>query len=156
MKYNLYKVGILLIIVSVLTACANMPLQPLTPKVSLTDFRVMKFDLTEQNYKLKLSLNNPNPFPLPLIGMDYKLLLNDKEFTQGSTNQPLTIPALGEQTIEINVISNLMKIIGEWHDISSVLNRQLNYRILGSMNIVDSTFKIPFEYRGDIPISNGE
>lgn len=156
MKYNLYKVGILLILVSVLTACANMPLQPQSPQVRLTDLRVMKFNLTEQNYKLKLSLNNPNPFPLPLIGMDYQLLLNDKEFTQGTTNQPVTIPALGEQTIEINVISNLMKIIGEWHDISSVLNRQLNYRILGNMNILNSTFKIPFQYRGDIPISNGE
>jgi LEA14-like dessication related protein len=156
MKYKFYKVGISLILLSVLTACANMPLQQLTPKVRLTDFRVMKLGLTEQSYKLKLSLNNPNPFPLPLIGMDYKLLLNDKEFTQGSTNQPLTIAALGEQTIEINVVSNLMKIIGEWHDISSVFNRQLNYRLLGNMNVVNSEFKIPFEYRGDIPISNGE
>ena len=93
MKYKLYKVGITLILLSVLTACANMPLQPQSPKVRLTDFRIMKFGFTEQNYKLKLTLNNPNPFPLPLIGMDYKLLLNNKEFTQGSTNQALTIAA---------------------------------------------------------------
>jgi len=32
----------------------------------------------------------------------------------------------------------------------------LDYRLLGSMNIVNSALKIPFEYRGDIPISNGE
>jgi len=156
MKYKLYKVGITLILLSVLTACANMPLQPQSPKVRLTDFRIMKFGFTEQNYKLKLTLNNPNPFPLPLIGMDYKLLLNNKEFTQGSTNQALTIAALGEQVIEINVVSNLMKIIGEWHDISSIFNRKLDYRLLGSMNMVNSALKIPFEYRGDIPISNGE
>lgn len=141
------------ILVGLLTACANMPMQPTSPQVSLTEFKLVKLGLTEQNYRLRLNLKNPNPFPLPIQSLNYQLHINDKEFAHGTNTPSITIPASGEEFLDIDVISNLMRTIGQWGDLKSLLNQKFNYRLSGGVSMVGGMPEIPFEYEGNIPLS---
>jgi len=155
--YKLLQPTLLLIVVGLLTACANVPIQTVAPKVSLVDFRLLNLGLTEQNYLLRLSLKNPNPFPLPLSGMNYQLHINDKEFARGKNNQAITIPAAGEEFLDIQVTSNLKQIADGWQDWQALLKRQFKYRISGGVNVMQgAAFQIPFEYQGEVPLLWGK
>ncbi len=146
--YTIYS-----LILVTLTACAGLPFQALAPQVSIADFRIANIGILEQNYILKLRLRNPNPFPLPINRLDYTLFLNDKEFTKGNSLQPLTLAAAGENTLELNITSNLWKIVEQWQNWTSSFSRQFNYRLSGGVNVLNSTVQIPFEYKGDVTLN---
>jgi len=153
---TMYKFFQTFILLALLTACANNPfIQSLSPQVSLADFRVTRMGLLEQNYLLRLRLKNPNSIPLPIMGMDYQLYLNDQEFAKGTNKQSLTIPALGENFLDIEVTSNLMRTIGQWSDWAKVFKREFNYRLSGNINLMAGAPPIPFEYQGKIPLLRG-
>lgn len=142
----------LLILVFLLLACTNLPIKPATPKISLADFRLLNLGLLEQNYRLRLRLNNPNPFPLPITQFNYQVRINEQEFTQGKSNQAITIPALGEQFLDIDVTSNLMRLMGQWQDWKTLLNRQFRYQLVGGVNVVDWAPQLPFDYQGEVAL----
>jgi len=86
--------------------------------------------------KLRLRVKNPNSFPLPINHLNYQLHINDQEFTKGTSNQAVTIPASGEEFLDLEVASNLMRIIGQWSDLKTVLNQDFNYRLSGNINVI--------------------
>lgn len=147
--------SIIFILIGLLTACANVPLQTVSPQVSLADFKLLNMGLMKQDYRLKLRLQNPNSFPLPISGMNYQLRLNDKEFTHGESKQAVTIPASGEEFLEIDVASNLMRILDEWKDWKAIFNRNFDYRLSGNLSVLNGGPQIPFEYKGDISLLSG-
>ena len=148
--------GFLLLLAFLLIACTNLPIKPATPKVSLADFRLLNLGLLEQNYRLRLRLNNPNPFPLPITQFNYQVRINEQEFTQGKSNQPITIPALGEEFLDINVTSNLLRLIGQWQDWKTLLNQRFRYQLVGGVNVVDWVPQLPFDYQGEVALFWGE
>ncbi|MDM8564187.1 LEA type 2 family protein [Candidatus Halobeggiatoa sp. HSG11] len=150
--YKLFKFSTSLIIIGILTACGNMPLKTFTPEVSLQGFKLMNLGLLKQDYRLKLQLKNPNPVPIPINGLNYKLELNGQEFTNGSSDKSVTIPANGEEFLEIDVTSNLLSTIGQFKDLKSLLNRNFEYNLSGDINVIDGTTAIPFTYKGDISL----
>jgi len=153
---KIFQQTILFVFLGLLTACANLsnlPIQAVAPEVSLADFSVAEMGFSEQTYRLKLRLHNPNPFPLPLSGMNYQLYLNDKEFTRGESTDAISIPAMGEEFLELDVKGNLMSMIGGLQDLQSVFNRVLNYRVMGGVNVIKGApLQMPFEYKGEISL----
>ncbi|EDN68315.1 lipoprotein [Beggiatoa sp. PS] len=151
--YKFFQFSVFLFLASFFTACANLPIQAVAPQVSLSDFSVVKMGFTEQTYRIKMRLQNPNPFPLPISGLNYQLYLNDKEFTRGESNKAISIPAMGEEFLELDVNGNLMKMIGGLQDLQSIFNRALNYRLQGGVNVVKGApLQMPFEYKGEISL----
>jgi len=150
--YKYFQPWFAMILVGLLAACANLPLQPVSPQVSLADFRIKDLGLLSQNYQLRLRVKNPNSFPLPINRLDYQLHINDQEFTKGMTNQAVTIPASGEEFLDLEVASNLMRIIGQWSDLKTVLNQDFNYRLSGNVNVMEGVPQLPFEHKGSVPL----
>jgi len=150
--YKFLQPIILLLFLALLAACANSPLKTISPQVSLTDFRLVNMGLLEQKYRLRLSLKNPNPFPLPIASLNYQLNINDQEFTKGVSNQAITVPASGEEFLDIDVASNLMRIVGQLSGLKSLLNRNFNYNLAGGISVMEGAPQIPFEYKGDISL----
>jgi len=148
---------LVLIVIALVTACANnFPIQTVAPEVSLADFRLLDLGVTEQNYLVRLSLKNPNPFPLPLSSMNYQIHLNDKEFARGENNEAVTIPAAGEEFLDLKVSTNLLKMANGWPNWQALLKQQFNYRISGGVNLMQGAqIQIPFEYQGEIPLLRG-
>ena len=152
--YKFFQQTLLVFFILLITACANLPipLQPATPQVSLTDFKLVKMGLFEQNYRLRLRIKNPNPFALPIAGMNYQLDINDKKFARGTNNKSIIIPASGEEFVEIDVASSLMGIVEDWQDWKSVFKRRFNYKLSGDVNVREGGQPMPFEYKGDVPL----
>lgn len=153
---RLIQYGFLLLLAFLLIACTNLPIKPITPQISLADFRLLNLGLLEQNYRLRLRLNNPNPFPLPVTQVNYQVRINEQEFTQGKSNQAITIPALGEEFLDIDVTSNLLRLMGQWQDWKTLLKRRFRYQLVGSVNVVDWAPQLPFDYQGEVALFWGE
>jgi LEA14-like dessication related protein len=151
--YKFFRLSVFLFLVSFFTACANLPIQAIAPEVSIADFGIVNMGITEQTYRIKLRLQNSNPFPLPINGLNYQLYLNDKEFTRGESNKAISIPAMGEEFLELDVNGNLMTMIGGLQDLQSIFSRVLNYRVEGGINVVKGApLEMPFEYKGEISL----
>ncbi|MCK5877414.1 MAG: LEA type 2 family protein [Candidatus Marithrix sp.] len=150
--YKLFKFNVFLIIIGILTACSNMPLKNFTPEVSLKGFELVGLGVFKQDYRLKLQLKNPNPIPIPITGLNYKLELNGQEFTNGSSDKSVTIPANGEEILEIDVSSNLLSTISQFNDIKSLISKKFEYNLSGGINVIEGA-AIPFTHKGDISLS---
>lgn len=149
-----------IIVIGLLTACGNNPIintmKTLSPKVTLTDFRVLDMGLFEQNYVLQLRIKNPNSFSLPIASLNYKLDINDQEFASGTSNEAITIPAAGEKLLNLKFTSNLMRIVENWTDWATIFEHNFKYRLSGDMNLVTGVPPLPFEYKGEIPLLQGK
>jgi LEA14-like dessication related protein len=155
--YKLFQPIVLLLSVVLLTACAGgLPLQSLSPQVSLADFKMVNSGLLEQKYRIRLRLKNPNPIPLPIAGLNYQLNINEQKFTSGVSNQAITIPASGEEYLEFDVASNLTQIVGNWSNLQALLDRKFNYQLTGGLNVMEGAPQLPFEYKGDISLLSGD
>lgn len=143
---------ICLFLSSFLTACAALQPEILTPKVSLTDLRLLNMGLFSQSYRLELNIQNPNAFPLPLNGLTYGLTLNNTPFAKGQANESVVIPSHGEKRLSLNVVSDLGSLLGQLKQWQT-LGRSLNYKLDGELSLLNWAPKVPFNYQGDIKIN---
>ncbi len=60
---------------------------------------------------LNLNVNNPNQTAAALQGLQYILSIDDVQFTTGSLNQALSIPAGGTQVLPLNIGVDLATLI---------------------------------------------
>lgn len=133
-----------------LTGCAALrpPLE--APHVTLTDLRLLDMTLFEQRYGVKIRVQNPNPIELPITGTNFRLDVNDNELGRGVSNQKVTVPAYGEAVMEIQLTSNLARIIDQLRSVESGKGTSLHYRLVGWVSLANRTGKLPFDYRGEI------
>lgn len=153
MHINRLKRLFILLLMVWITNCSSILTQPLTPKVRVQGLNITGLGLLKQKYKLTLQLDNPNPFPLPINRLNYQLYLNDKRFTEGDSEQAITVPALGEATVALSFTSNVLHIVEQWQDWQAILGQELQYRLVGGIQLVHSTPTIPFEYQDKISLT---
>jgi len=133
-----------------LVGCAAIQPQVDPPRVALADLRILDITLFEQRYLLRLRIQNPNPFDLPITGMDFTLHINEREFGSGVSRQAVTVPAYGEEVVDVKVISNLARVFQQLHDWDEGRGGRLSYRLSGGLSLANRIGKIPFEYRGEL------
>ncbi len=158
--HKFFSRWIMLAFAGFLTACANMPIKaPEAPKVSGAELKLINFALHEQNFLLQVHLKNPNLFALPIVGVNFRLFFNDKEVLSGAGQPNTTIPASGEAPVDIEVTTDLVKILKDLPDWKEVIKaRKLRYRVEGSVHLKTIQFKIPFEvevpfeHQGELPL----
>ncbi len=146
----------LLLMAVLLSACAGLYPRPDPPNVTLAGLRVVEMGLFEQRYRLRLRIQNPNAFALPIRGMDYELTLNDREFARGVSRQYVTVPAFGEEVLEVDVISNLGELIEQLQDLGAGRVYTLSYGLSGGISLANRAIKIPFDYQGEIALTPPE
>ena len=145
-------------IVGLLAACVNNPIlnnvmKTLSPEVTVADFRLLNMGILEQNYVLQLRIKNPNSFSLPIAGLNYQFDINDQEFANGTSDKAITIPANGENLLDLKFTSNLMRVVEKWTDWTTIFNNNFKYGLSGNINFVNDAPSLPFEYKGEIPLS---
>jgi len=137
-----------MLLVMWLTGCASLGGYRETPRVSLVSIEPLELGLLEQRYRLVLRILNPNSIDLPLAGLSYSLEVNDREFAYGVSRQAVTIPALGEAMLEVDVISSLLDVLQQVQHLGTVKPAALDYRLSGKINLADSPLRLPFDYSG--------
>ena len=148
---NRILVGVYLASVMVLlSACTGLPLQPKTPEISLTGIQVEKLGLDEQRFRIRLRLHNPNNFALPVRSLDYALQLNGQKFAEGASTRPITVPALGESELELEVAGRLQNALPQIVALGT--GSSLNYSLSGNVALSDFPLKIPFSKQGKVSL----
>ena len=142
-----------LCVLLLLPACAQYD-NALPPQVSLADIKLLNTGLLSQDMQIDLKVRNPNNFDLPLEGLTFALDLNDSRFSEGFTNESVTIPRLGEATIPVRASTGLLDLLNQ----ALVLGRggDLNYRITGLAYLSGITSRsVPYEKAGKLQLFGG-
>jgi len=132
------------------SACASLGGYREKPRVSLVSIQPLDMTLLEQRYQLVLRILNPNDVDLPLSGLSYGVEINGREFAYGVSRQAVTIPALGEAVVEVEVISSLLDMLRQLQALDDGAAHRLDYRISGRLSLANRRGKLPFDYSGSL------
>ena len=136
-----------------LSACAGLGVYTEPPRVSLVSVEPLDMTLFEQRYRIGLRIQNPNQASLAIRGMDYEVELNGRKFAHGLSPQAVDVPAYGEQVVEVEVVSNLLRIVDQIHELESGRTRNLSWRLSGDLRLADRIATLPFDYAGQLDLS---
>ena len=139
----------------VLGACATLPGKTEPPRVSLIGLNLLSMELFEQRYLVRLRMKNPNDFDMPVRGLDFRLDINGEAFADGVSNQAATIPAFGEQIVELEVSSNLLQVFRQLQSLQQKAAPGLAYRITGRVAVGSYGQRLPFDYSGEFALPSG-
>ena len=136
-----------------MTGCASLIQQTEPPNISITNLKLVDVQLLEQQYALTVRVQNPNNFPLSINGLSYKLELNDSKLAQGVSNQALTIPAFGEQKLELTMVSGTFGIIRQLQSLEQGNQKVMDYRLSGKLNLTNQLLPVYFEKTGSLDLN---
>ncbi|MEE9424410.1 MAG: LEA type 2 family protein [Methylococcales bacterium] len=136
-----------------LSTCSSLRLNIEPPTITLAGIEPLNMTLFEQTYMLKLRVQNPNDFDLPLEAMNYVLELNGSRFANGVSRKPVIIPAYDSAIIETEVISSLVSLFGQLQEFALKGTGNMQYRLLGDVNVGNWDTRIPFEYDGELNLN---
>ena len=138
--------------ITVLTACAGIGAAPSRPPhVSLVDLRVKDIKMFEQRYGLELRVQNPNSVALPIVGMQYRVRLNDVELGNGVSRHAVTVPAYGEALVEVDLVSSTFSLLRRVQELQQGrLAQGLTVQIAGDVSLARTSAPLPFTFAGEI------
>ena len=146
------RIFLSLLAIALLAGCAGMQYRKDWVKVTVTDLRILDSTLMEQRYLVRLRLQNRHTAGLPVAGMSFDLELNDRDFASGVSSQPVTVPAFGEATVDVQLSSSLFGLIRQLQSMQELEQKPFRYRVSGRLGLIDSSVSIPFEQLGEIDL----
>lgn len=142
-----------------LAACAGIKPNLLAPEVSVRNVTMGKFDFSGLDFLVDLRVKNPNDINLPITGIEYGLVLQKVRVADGKQARSVTLPALGETDMPLQVTVNLLKTATEL--VPLFLNKRaapktLSYQVDGRVKL-DWWYmpSIPFNKMGEVPLQFG-
>jgi LEA14-like dessication related protein len=137
---------------TMLSGCASLAGLRETPRVSLVSIAPVDFQIYEQRFLVTLRIQNPNATDITIRGLDYTIEINDKLFAQGVSGKPVSIPAYGEGTAEVEVVSTLQRVLEQLQSLGRRGAPSIDYGISGHVNIDGILVPIPFDYDGTLTV----
>ena len=134
--------------------CSGLHPKIETPKLNIIDLQVIDATLFEQRYALKLRIRNPNAVSLPVSGLHYTLHIEGKEFADGMSSEPFTVPAYGEEEFTVHMSTSLFSAVRQVVGMLEQQDAFLDYRITGKIRVDLPLVKIlTFSEEGKIRLS---
>lgn len=148
-----------LMLLATMAACgvrqlAKGEIQP--PKVTFQDLKI--YQPTPRGWPLgaRLLLENPNPQAVNLLGYDYQLWIEGKSVAQGTSQQAVNLPPLGQTVAEVPIMVQLPAVMELLPQVLPMLKkqqeqRQFHYQIAGSFrlaSVMGGIIPIPFKFQG--------
>jgi len=136
--------------------CSTLARSIESPTLSLSQVKMLESNLLEQRYRLTLRVQNPNAIALPVKGMNYSVKFADVDFASGVTPSAFRIPANGEQLVDIDVSTNLLRSAQQLMRYLQNDHDSLDYQLSGSIQ-VDLPFvgAVPFNKSGTVDFNRG-
>lgn len=138
-----------------LAGCALMQGHVEPPKVHLADLRLQHATIFQQQFLATLHLTNPNDVSLPVKAIEYNVQVDGKHFADGMTNKPVTLPALGQADVGVQINTSVMEWARQLYRLNRNRPKKVPYRITGKLHLGSwFAYTIPFSYTGQIPIQD--
>jgi len=142
----------LTLVCALLTGCATMAGLSEPPRVSLVGIEATDVQLFEQRFRVTLHVQNPNGSDMTIRGLDYEIIVNDKLFAQGVSGKPFTVPAYGENTADVEVISTLQRVMEQLQELGARGKASVDYAITGQVSVDGIPIPIPFAYEDTLSL----
>lgn len=134
-----------LAVLLLVSACSTS--EPVPPQVRVVDLRLLESGVFEQRFEIDLRIGNPNDFDLPLDGLTFELEVNSADFARGFTDERVTIPRLGEETISVVASTTLIDLVRQMTLLAE--RGDLSYRLHGIAYLNSITRRsAPYESEG--------
>lgn len=138
-----------LVAVLTLTGCAALFLRP--PTVTLAHLEVIEAGLFEQRFAFKLRVLNPNDREIAITGLSFEVEVNRQPFARGVSNEPVTLPALGEALLDVTAVSGLAVLLRQLDEAFRGSRGEMTYGITGRLVTVDYG-SLPFAESGKLDL----
>lgn len=140
---------------------ARGEIQP--PKVTFQGLKI--YHPTAGGWPLgaRLLLENPNSQAVNLLGYNYELWIEGKSVAQGTSQQAVNLPPLGQTVAEVPIMVQLpavMELLPQFLPMlqKSQPQRQFHYQIAGSFrlaSVMGGIIPIPFKFQGEASPKEG-
>jgi len=137
------------VFVVALSACATLRLKE--PEVSLAGVDIKEFGLFEQRLGLALRVVNPNDTDLAVEGVEFEVEVNGQGFARGVSNKAVTVPRLGEATLDLAAVTTLGGLLKQLGEMAKGGRDSVEYRIRGRLH-ANGLRDIPFDSRRELKI----
>jgi len=140
---------------------ARGEIQP--PKVNFQGLKIYKPTARGWPLGAMLLLENPNAEAVNLLGYDYQLWIEGKSVAQGTSQQAVNLPPLGQTVTEVPIMVQLPAVLELWPQFLPMLQksqpqRQFHYQIAGSFrlaSVMGGIIPIPFKFQGEASPQEG-
>jgi LEA14-like dessication related protein len=146
-----------LVVASVPTACSTLQtaLELRRPEIRLTNLELLESGLFEQRFRLTLRVANPNDFELPIDGLRFDLAVDDSPLLKGLTNESVSVPRLGEASVEIDAYTSTFDVVRQLFSLTS-RREAFDYALSGTAFVTGfGVREIPFRKKGTLELAPG-
>lgn len=139
-----------------LAGCATLAGLSEPPRVRLAGITPVDVQLFEQRFRVTLQVQNPNARDITIRGLDYEIVVNDRLFAQGVSGKPIIVPAYGESTADLEVVSTLQRVLEQLQELGNRATPSIDYAITGQVSIDGVPVPIPFAYEDTLALPGVE
>ncbi len=132
-----YRCAASALMITTLAACSSLSGSPQSsiqpPEGGLGGLTFGEARTADQPVTVQLRLNNPNAFDLVLDRLTFDLAVNGQAFTEGQSEDTITIPSLDEilvpidLTMDVNVLADRVTALG--------VGKRLDYQLRGEAHV---------------------
>lgn len=149
---QLYRHVVLFLAVLFITGCATHQHNLVAPEISVSHIALQEIGLLEQQWDITLRAFNPNDKKLNIKHLSYELLLDDKRFARGSSQQNIVLRANDSDVFTTQVATNLLHTVNQLRKLNIAAGKPVPYKIVGKVKVGMSPVAIPFTTTGEIPL----
>jgi LEA14-like dessication related protein len=142
----------LVIFALLLNSCANLsPYE--SPKVDLIGLEPLPNKNNELQFRVTLKILNPNNKDIHLEGVNLNLGLNNYDLINGSSKQHITLPALGEARMQVDLSLSLLNSLGLMQSLITQGKKPLSYQLEGKLFTSEVWLpNVAFEKKGEVKL----
>lgn len=126
---------LVIVLTSLLQACAGLRPGYETPTVTINSFRALPSQGALPNFEIGLHVVNPNREALKLRGVSYTVSLGGHELIKGVGNELPVIEAYGEGSLTLTASPNLFAGIRLVTDLMSSANEKVPYKLEAKLDV---------------------
>lgn len=139
-----------------LAGCAALQPKLEAPAVAVNSVKVMPGQGLNVRFLIGLHVKNPNAIPLPIHGVNYTVALSGQPVVSGNTQDQPTIPARGEQDVEIEAVADVMSGLSLANSLlSNPLQQEVPYAVKASVDVGAFLPNIPVQKSGVVNLTTG-
>jgi LEA14-like dessication related protein len=124
------------------------------PEVEMISLAALSAGGQGQRFRVGLLVRNTNPAPLAVRSLTFQVRLGTEGRLRGETAVPFTVPPLGEETLRLEVETELVSSLSRLLALVQGPNDALAYELDGEIEAAGAMRRtLTFYHEGEVPLS---